>query len=528
MRMRRNYKLVLRSTQSRAHFRVRDMRSEKLFVAVSLVLGAFAFAVVLGYHRIVDGDLWARLAVGAHVWKTGAVMRRDAFAFTPTLPEWIDHEWGAGVIFFGLLNAFGPTSLMLLKIATACAALVLCLVTARRNGTGWPALLLLAIPCAVAVLPGYITVVRSHTLTYLFFAVMLLCLEAMRAGRRWPALVIVPVMLLWANVHGGFLVGLITIAVYAVFVQTRAVLLTLLAAVAVTCINPFHRHLWTDLVPAWLSPRTDIPEWGPMPIWGSGPYLGFRILFVVVILAIAVGWRRRPPRGGAARGTLVGLTMLALTAVAGCLHRRHAPFLGLAALVYTGPYLNRWRLRIGPVTALYVSLAAVVAWEFLPQASLEPEVPASFYPVGAVETLDQAGVEGNLAVPFRWGSYASWRLAPKIKVSMDGRYEEVYPDTTFEMNRAFFYHDGANWDRLLRQHRVDFIILELRTTRLPPDDLLSHGYEVVRLDATSALFARRGLAPALRQMAARLSPPTREPLDPHLADRWLERLQNLR
>ncbi|HUJ72720.1 MAG TPA: hypothetical protein VLZ30_10775 [Verrucomicrobiae bacterium] len=498
------------------------MRSERWFVAGSLVLGVFAFSVVLAYHRIVDGDLWARLAAGAHVWKTGAVMRHDAFAFTPTLPERIDHEWGAGVILFGLLNTFGPTSLMLFKIATACAALILCLVTARRNGTGWPALLLLAIPCGLAVLPGYITVVRSQTLTYLFFAVTLLCLEAMRAGRRWPAFIIVPVMLFWANVHGGFVVGLITIAVYAVFARTRAVLLTLLAAVAVTCINPFNRHLWTDLVPAWLHPRPAIPEWGPMPIWGSDPYFGFRILFVVVVLAIAAGWKQRSPRGRATDGSWVGLAMLALTAIAGCLHRRHAPFLGLTALVYTGPYLERWRIRIEPVSALYVGLAVVVAWKFLPQASLEPEVPGSFYPLGAVETLDQAGVEGNLAVPFRWGSYASWRLAPRIKVSIDGRYEEAYPDTTFEMNRAFFYQDGANWDQLLRQHRVDFIILELRTTRLRPDDLLARGYEEVRVDATAALFARHELAPALQETAARLSPPTRDLLDPHLADRWLE------
>ena len=267
------------------------MRSDKLLAAATLVVGAFAFAVVLAYHRVVDGDLWARLAVGAQVWRTGSLMRHDVFAFTPTLAEWIDHEWGAGVIFFGLLNAFGPVSLMLLKIVTACAALVLCLFAARRNGTGWPTLLLLAIPCAVTVLPGYVTVVRSQALTYLFFALTLLCLEEMRDGRHWPAFVIVPVTLVWANVHGGFVVGLIAIAVYAALVRTRAMLLTLLAAVAVTCINPYGLRYWTYLVPAWLHPRSDITEWSSMPVWGGDPYFGFRILFVIVIVAIATEWK---------------------------------------------------------------------------------------------------------------------------------------------------------------------------------------------------------------------------------------------
>ncbi len=43
----------------------------------------------------------------------------------------------------------------------------------------------------------------------------------MRAGRRWPAFVIPMTMLVWANVHGGFVVGLIAIAVYAALMRTR-------------------------------------------------------------------------------------------------------------------------------------------------------------------------------------------------------------------------------------------------------------------------------------------------------------------
>jgi hypothetical protein len=141
--------------------------------------------------------------------------------------------------------------------------------------------------------------------------------------------------------------------------------------------------------------------------------------------------------------------------------------------------------------------------------------------VGAVAALDQAGVKGNLAVPFRWGSYASWRLAPRIKVSMDGRYEETYPDATFEMNRAFFYRTGADWDRLLREYRVDFIILELRTTQLSPADLREHGYEVIRADDTSVLLARNEFAPMLRTATASLPSTSSDQLDPHLAARWL-------
>ena len=124
---------------------------------------------------------------GARVWKTGAVMRHDVFAFTPTLPEWIDHEWGAGVVFFALLNWFGPASLMIFKIGDS----------SRRDGgvlgggaierDAWACvILLLAMPCAVAILPGYVPVVRSHALTFLFFGVTLLCLELIRGDAVGP------------------------------------------------------------------------------------------------------------------------------------------------------------------------------------------------------------------------------------------------------------------------------------------------------------------------------------------------------
>ena len=71
---------------------------------LAVFLGIFSFAAVLAAHNISDGDLWAKLAIGAHVWHFGTVPDRDTFAFTPVLPHYIDHEWGAGTIFFGVLK----------------------------------------------------------------------------------------------------------------------------------------------------------------------------------------------------------------------------------------------------------------------------------------------------------------------------------------------------------------------------------------------------------------------------------------
>jgi hypothetical protein len=60
---------------------------------LAIVLGGFSFAVILASHHIADGDLWSKLAIGAHVWHFGTVPDHDTFAFTPVLPHYIDHGY---------------------------------------------------------------------------------------------------------------------------------------------------------------------------------------------------------------------------------------------------------------------------------------------------------------------------------------------------------------------------------------------------------------------------------------------------
>jgi hypothetical protein len=58
----------------------------------------------------------------------------------------------------------------------------------------------------------------------------------------------------------------------------------------------------------------------------------------------------------------------------------------------------------------------------------------SAYPVGATQWLRDNNIEGRLLIDFNNGSFAFWRLYPRMTVSMDGRYEAVYPDETGRLN----------------------------------------------------------------------------------------------
>jgi hypothetical protein len=502
-----------------------------LIRGVTLTLGVLSFTIVLAAHHIADGDLWAKLALGAQVWLQGGVPEHDQFAFTPTLPEYIDHEWGAGVVFFGTLKLFGPGGLMALKILLAFGAMFAALAAGRRLGANWNALLVLAIPAAACLVPGYGPVIRSHAFTYCLFAVTLFCLETIRAGKNVGAFMLPVVMLLWANVHGGCVAGLGTIGVYTAFAllqrkNFKPMLLTAVACFAVTFINPHGAKFWTVLLPAILHPRARIAEWQPLPLFANDPFLAFRILFVCVVALVAVAWRRTEKK------SWPGLVMLALTAVLSWRGRRHAPFFAVTTLAFVAPFLEsafataveKLRAKIQPAVALvvlYGAAAVYVSAQFLPRASFQVLAPVGHDPVREMDILSLAQAEGNLATPFGWGSYCAWRLHPRVKISMDGRYEAVFPESTFELNNDFYDQRGTNWDRLIRDYPVDFVLLEFTQERLRPQDLVARGYALIWVTGTnSALMALEKHAANLREVAARLPDTTINPLDATIPEKW--------
>jgi hypothetical protein len=496
-------------------------RRTRLFQGIIALLGAFSLSVILAFHNITDGDLWAKLAIGESVWKTGHIFRHDVYAFTPTLPKYIDHECGAGVVFYDLLRGFGPASLIVLRMVLALGLLVAAACAGRRQGCSVTVLLLLAVPAAAAILTGYIPVVRSHVFTFFLFAVTLFCVEEMRSGARWPAAVLPLLTLAGTNLHGGFVVALGVVFFYCAIGwftgRNRALMVfTAAACAAVTLINPYDLEFWRYLIPALLHPRARIAEFRPLPLLAWDDFWGFRLMFLIVVIAVIAGWRR------VTRPNFPGLIVLAGTALMGWHSRRHGPFLGAAALAFAGPYAEASlmtpaaRLRINPllgVGILYVGIAFYIAMRILPGASLQPLAPVGEDPVREADILALADARGNLATPFAWGSYLSWRLYPNIKISMDGRYETTYPESTFALNNDFFDHQG-DWFQLCRQYKVDYVILDLETERLRPEDLIGQGYVLIwKQDDLSALLALPEHAPLLLQMAKNLPATTIDPLD---------------
>ncbi len=491
---------------------------ERFALAFLATLGAMVWLIVLGRINIADGDLWAKMALGAILLEKGVLLTHDIFAFTPVLPEYVDHEWGSGVVFFGVLKLLGPMGLMTLKIGLATAALLAAARAARRQGSSWPTLLLLLPMVAWALLPGYAATLRSHAFTYAFFALTLLFLEEMRRGAVWFGVALIIITGLWTNLHGGFVAGLGMISVYAAGACLerkcwRAMLATAAGCWLATLINPNGFKYWQVLFPALTHPRPEITEWQSLPLYGSDVFVGFRLLFFLVLLGVVGGWRQVEKR------SWPGLFMLALTAYLGWKSRRHGPFFALTALAIGSIYVQallrrclaavpepggrRVLARIALLGTLYFGLALWAFTRLLPHTTFQVLAPIGVYPVREVDVLERAGLEGNMAVPFTKGSYVSWRLYPK------------------GMNKDFFSKRGQDWDRLIREFHVDFIVLDYRSGTLRPEDLMDKGYVLIWLQpGLSALLASERHAAILRETVTNLPPTTSDPLSADIPKKW--------
>jgi hypothetical protein len=461
-----------------------------------------------------DPDLWGYLAFGRLFWDQGQFPYLDVFAYVPTLKPWVYHEWLTGVLFYPLYRTLGGPGLQILKYALGLATVGATYLTARRRGADLlPTALILGLSI-VGMSIGY-SAVRAQVFTYFFFAVSLYLLETARLSGQGRGLwLLVPIQLIWANLHGGFLAGLGLIFLYALGEALarrpfRAYLGWGLMAGLATLVNPYGLKYWSYLAQAVTMPRPEISEWASLlRVYKQGFVGGQEFFFFLAFIAVAVflswwaRWREITPAL-----TLLFTVYLAVT------HYRHMVFLALAIGAFmpallttyfrelnTRPGFMVWVHRLGwkiPILVV-ILLTCFLAYRFVSCNPLhlvvtsEPGLGAAtgmYYPVGAIDYLEQRHLSGKLLVHFNWGEYCLWRLYPRCLVAIDGRYETVYPESlTKEYFDFLMGREG--WRNFLKHYPPDLILIGLRSR---VHGLLSADPEwcQVYADPGCALFRRR-------------------------------------
>lgn len=409
--------------------------------AASALLAPIVLCIFLGLTGA-DPDLFARVAAG-RLAESGIALR-DPFAFTKTKDIWVDHEWLAGFFFWKTAKYFGDFGLFVLKWFFACASIFF-LAKAQEAAENNRRALGLVLLFVAALGSTYIwtSTIRAQVFTYLFIPIFLWIL--IRADKKGAGALLwtLPIfMTIWLNAHGGFVLGLALQGVYALraaILKSReagAAMLSFLLSLASTGINPYgFLAYWDYILHALSMPRPSIPEWAPIRA-ASLEAVPLIILAALIGLGLVLEKSRET--------IFPALAILASLALAFRTSRLAALYF-MTVCVY-GPSLMRpaidrvfsegFRLKLARagITAALLALAFGLyrAIGFL-SAPARFELDRSAYPEEELAWLKTNREVGNVLVDFNVGSYALFRLYPRFRISLDGRYEEVYPESTVHL-----------------------------------------------------------------------------------------------
>jgi len=448
-------------------------------------------------RTLADPDMWGHLEWGRLMLRTRSFFWIDTYSYTAAGEPFFDHEWLSDVVFAWVFDSAGSAGLFALKLgfgALMMAGILDAIRSTRvRLGPARPRPLLTAgalILSLAVIAPG--ATFRPQLVTMAFLAVEWALLE--RASLRllgtgprsvgWEVWAIPPLVMVWANAHGGFLVGiglmgLFTGAACLRVLRTRrdlsgcrtivALAAAGIATLAAPLLNPFGAELYTYLLRT-LDDHGAISEWRPVPVWDLG-FLRFKVL-VLSIVGLAVACRRQ-------LATWDGVWRLGFVLLAVGMafeHQRHTVLVAIASaplLATLGPRMIERLLARRPDFVLGAAARRMVAVGLLVMAGFqvggvarslwEDGTSIRFsridYPVDALSFLEQHGFEGNAAVPFDWGSYTAHRFNHRVKVFIDGRFEAVYPPQVISDYFAFA-NGEPGWQRLLDEYPTDIVVTQ--------------------------------------------------------------------
>lgn len=504
------------------------------FLAVSVWVVLF-----LVINNQADMDLWGVMSFGALLDNNpGRFPYIDPFSYTALGTPWVYHEWGSGVVFYQLFKYGGSQALFWLKLFLVELILMLSchlyLLGGLHCKPSLPnrfsqAFYAFCLPLVVyLLLPDVDTTIRCQLFTFVGYALFLYLLKCHSEGRFTYGVWLMPLyMICWANVHGGFIMGLGLLGLYLLYHwftdqtrQAERVALVLFLSALATLTNPYGFRFWQTMVSAWALPRVHISEWGNIPSLDIPCYgLIYTALFLVGLLLGYLQWRRTKEKFP------LNLSLLFFTGTYGWLHYKLAPLFlisflsigldnlnenfallstwfptrwspGKARFSHLFPFLTTWGLTALLVFGVFLGSfywrthlnILAVRVPGMPNSHASAATTKFSYPLGVTGYILRHNLHGNLWVPFSWGEFMYWVLFPQCRISIDGRYETLYTEQIFN-DYYRFYHPPYQLN-VAERYPTTHILVE--TSRPELVEKMGHNkewHEVYR-DNQAVLFAR--------------------------------------
>jgi hypothetical protein len=520
------------------------MDDRALPARVPWIVGILGYSAALAVRPLSEFDLPWHLAWGRAIAEAHAVPRTDPLAYTHTPVRYIGVL--ADLALYGAARLAGEDTLQVLGglVGAGLAAALLFAAGHARRGA------LLAVPVALAGASGWVCA-RPAALTFVLTACVLGCIGVHRAdcgeGRGRVALFVAAGLhAVWCNVHGGALLGVALMGLYAAHCELArrlrrprcerkgwlsslapakdaadagVVWLAAAAALGCTLLNPWGvGYFRGPLDVAKVAPLViDWQRTSPRFFWTTAPLAGGALALLVV--TIAVPSRRMAVATTALDTTASAWTTFDLAIVAAALllatRIRFVPL----SLVLLAPIAAKRLEPLGEVrSARLVGYALALAAGLVVFLNDGAEIGAGWrrdaFPEAAVAFVREARPQGNMYNFWPYGGFLGWRLGPEYPVFLDGRIGFVHATrTVLEANAA--EHDPGIFRLLASEFSMEWAVCRSHPAGPSCRPLAADpAWAMVYVDDVAAVYVRRaGPNAALASRGFRLLRHTTEPGD---------------
>ncbi len=458
---------------------------------------SFVFGLLLrNSFSYLDPDLGWHLQVGQEISETKVVPHLNHYNYTYT-GAWVDHEWLANLLLFEIYHNFGYIALSLIFASMILLSFILLNIISQKYFSKTPTFILAGLQLfgLVACLPHF--GIRVQEFGFLFLLLELWIIDNYTQTKSInKLLLLLPLIYLWANLHGSFLFGLGLLFVWPVIkllelylaqspwkkyinnsefvalADIKKFALIAIGAGLLTLVTPYGAGLYSFLSGYGNSfYLLVIEEWLPQY---NFPFNYWQLLYLALSMAVFGLFIRAAWKNKIIKADLWSLILFVLCLGLSFKSRRHFPLLFVASFIFLIKTIftlleiekikfafKHWSFKL----AIIICLFLMVIYQFINTSYISDPFSAycGKYPCGAVNYLlrnNQTLVNLNIFNEYNWGGYLIWTY-PERKLFIDGRLPQVaYAGHSFIEELLEFYKASADYKKKLAQYDIKLILLK--------------------------------------------------------------------
>jgi len=497
------------------------------WLLVALVTVAFSL------KNIIEPDVWWQLAAGDWMLKTHSVLTKDVLSFTFAGSIWINIKWGYELLIAMFVRLFSPELLPLIQALVSCMLVYILIKTSRlfldkENRNSETVAILIGI-ILFLISSEYRMNTRPEMFSHLFTAAFIYILTKYSITESKQIYWLIPIQLFWANLHDGYVVGLVLTLMFMLVywfrymngnkhlkpIQLSRVFLLLLIA---TCINPFGYHLLFKGFNIFNQIKetkytTEFLDYSSYLFWTKESYISVCVFGLVFLVYTFRLFRSTSPELNwkyvvevVQYEMILPILFIGAFMVLALMAYRNVIFLAIVCIphfiniiVYL---INKFKttiipklqaLMIGLYIVLFVGIVSQKYYEYTKSHNrFGLEVASINHPLATAQYLQSKGLEEGVFSDYLNSSFLMYYMQPIFKSYIDLRDYEIFTPDFFN-DYATAVSSGENFMKIDSAYHFKAIALLTKQNSTLHQFLYNDStFHLTHLDGVCAVYERGG------------------------------------